>query len=294
MGYISFGEDFQPVGGLGCGGNCGCAPCAARRLGSYGLSEWYEEDDDDEPDTPASPQAAARNRAGSTMGEPPLRLERQPPSLLQRDPTPPWQRRVLGTLNRDLPPLTLRPPFQPTPGAGIPSPLPRLELQPPRLLQRAPTPLWQRRVQGALSRDLPPLTLRPPFQPTPGTPPPPPRLPDLWRPPTIPPDMLERWERERRNRELFGPRRPLPPPPPTLSLGDAIRRYLDTGLDRVLSGLRIPPTLRGPIRNAARDAIGRGVMEGFDRALTGAGIGDQAREAITTSVRAAMEQIRVR
>ncbi len=244
MGYISFGEDFQPMGGLGCGGNCRCAPCAARRLGSYGLSEWYEEDDDDEPDTSASPRAASPNRAGSAMGEPP--------------------------------------------------PPPRLELQPPSLLQRDPTPFWQRRVRGTLNRDLPPLSLRPPFQPTPGTPPPPPRLRDLWRPPTIPPDMLERWERERRNRELFGPRQPLPPPPPRLLLGDAIRRYLDSGLDRVLSGLRIPPTLRGPIRNAARDAIGRGVMEGFDRALTGAGIGDQAREAITTSVRAAMEQIRVR
>src|SRR5262245_27819878 len=100
MGYISFGEDFQPVGALGCGGNCRCASCAARGLGNYGLSEWYEEDDDDEPDSP-SPQAASRTRAGSTIGEPPLRLERQPLSLLPGDPIPPWQRRVLGTLSRD-------------------------------------------------------------------------------------------------------------------------------------------------------------------------------------------------
>jgi len=61
-----------------------------------------------------------------------------------------------------------------------------------------------------------------------------------------------------------------------------------------MDGLRIPRSLRGPIRNAARDAIGRGAMEALDRGLTGAGIGGEAREAITTSVRAAMEQIRVR
>jgi hypothetical protein len=240
MGYISFGEDFQTVGAFGCGGNCRCAPCASRRLGNYGLAEWYEEDDD--PDPAPSPRRAANSRGGATMGEPPQRLVLQPPSLLQRDPTPPWQRRLQGTLTRGLPPLTLRPPFQTGPGAG----------------------------QS----------------------PPPPRLPDLL---TLPPryrrELWERWERERRNRELFSPP---PPPPPRTSLGEAIRNYLDGQLNRLMDGLRIPQPLRGPIRNAARDAIGRGATEALDRALTGAGVGGEAREAITTSVRAAIEQIRVR
>ncbi len=239
MGYISFGEDFQTVGQFGCGGNCRCAPCASRRLGNYGLAEWYEEDD--EPDPAPSPRPAASNRGGPTMGEPPQRLVLQPPSLLQRDPTPPWRRRLQGTLSRGLAPLTLRPPFQPRPGAGLP--------------------------------------------------PPPPRLPDLL---TLPPqyrrELMERWERERRNRELFSP----PPPPPGMSLGEAIRNYIDGRLNRLMEGMGIPRSLRGPIRNAARDAIGRGATEALDRALTGAGIGSEARKAITTSVRAAMEQIRVR
>jgi hypothetical protein len=103
--------------------------------------------------------------------------------------------------------------------------------------------------------------------------------------------MIEKWERERRNRELTSP-----PPPPLQrpSLGDAIRRYLDNNLDRLMSDLRIPQSLRGHIRNAARDAIGRGATEALNQALTRMRVGGEAREAISASVRAAMEQIRVR
>ncbi len=240
MGYISAGEDFRTAGAFGCGGNCGCAPCAARRLGNYALAEWYEKDDETDPPSPA--QSAANNRGGSAMGEPPQeRLVLQTPNLLQRDPTPLWQRRLQGALSRGLPPLTLHPPFQPMPGAG-------------------PTP-----------------------------PPPPPidlRLPERYRR-----ELWEKWERERRNREMF---RPLPPPPPTRSLGEAIRNYLDGHLNNLLNTLRIPQPLRDPIRNAARDAIGRGAIELLDRTLTSAGIGGEGKEAITNSVRAAMETIRVR
>jgi hypothetical protein len=63
---------------------------------------------------------------------------------------------------------------------------------------------------------------------------------------------------------------------------------------RLTSDLRVPRSLRGHIRNAARDAIGRGATEALNRALTQMGVGGGAREAIISSVRAAIEQIRVR
>jgi len=244
MGYISSNEDFQTVGAFGCGGNCGCAPCAARRFGNpglaaAGLAEWYEEDD--EPDTETPAKRATNGLNGSAMGEAPERLELQPPSLLQPDPVPAWQRRVQERMSRDLPRLRLDPQFMPPPG--------RVPVVPPP----------------------PPIDLR---------------LPERYRQ-----ELWERWERERRNREMF---RPLPPPPPTRSLGDAIRSYLDGNLNNLLSTLRIPQPLRAPIRNAARDAIGRGAIELLDRTLTSAGIGGEGREAITNSVRAAIETIRVR
>ncbi len=178
-------------------------------------------------------------------------------------------------------------------GEPPPGPMPQLVLQPPSLLQPDPTPPLVRRMQGVLSRGLPPLTLRPPFRPTPGAGiAPPPRPPDLFRlSPQFQRELMEKWESERRNRELFSPP---PPPPQRPSLGDAIRRYLDNNLNRLMSDLRIPQSLRGPIRNAARDAIGRGATEALNRALTGMGVGDEAREAIGASVRAAIEQIRVR
>ncbi len=122
--------------------------------------------------------------------------------------------------------------------------------------------------------------------------PPPLSRPDLFRlSPQFQRQMIEKWERERRNRELFTPP---PPPPQRPSLGDAIRRYLDNNLDRLMSDLGIPPPLRRHVRNAASDAIGSGATEALNRALTGMGVGGEAKQAITASVRAAIGVIRVR
>jgi hypothetical protein len=166
-------------------------------------------------------------------------------------------------------------------------PPPRMVLQPPRLLQPDPMPPLVRRMQGVLTRGLPPLTLRPPFQPTP-----PPRPPDLFRlSPEFQRGLIEKWERERRSRELFSPP---PPPPQRITLQEAIDRYLDNNLNRLMSGLGIPPGLRDPIRKAARAAIGRGAEELLDRSLTQMRLSSEAKEAIGASVRAAMRQIRVR
>jgi hypothetical protein len=103
-------------------------------------------------------------------------------------------------------------------------------------------------------------------------------------------ELIEKWERARRIRELTAPT----PPAQRLSLGDAIRRHLDNNLDRLMSDLRVPRSLRGHIRYAARDAIGRGATEALNHALTQMAIGGKAREAIISSVRAAIGQVRVR
>src|SRR5262245_56973425 len=70
----------------------------------------------------------------------------------------------------------------------------------------------------------PPPTLRPPCQPTP-----PRRPPDLFRlSPEFRRELIEKWERARRNRELFSPP---PPPPRRMTLQDAIDRFLDNSLN---------------------------------------------------------------
>ncbi|NOT60744.1 MAG: hypothetical protein HOP19_11045, partial [Acidobacteria bacterium] len=81
---------------------------------------------------------------------------------------------------------------------------------------------------------------------------------------------------------------------PTRSLNDAILNYLDNGLNQVMSSVRIPPRLRGPIRNAAHRALERGATELLTRGLNEIGIRGEAHEAISTSVRAALQQIQVR
>jgi len=231
MAYFSSNEDFQHLGSPGCGEQCRCGPCSGRAA----LAEWYVRDED-EPETPDSPP-----------------------------PTPPQAN------NR--------------PTIGEPPP-PRLILQPPRLLQRDPRPPLVRRMQGVLTRGLPPLTLRPPFQPTP-----PMRPPDLFRlSPEFRREMTEKWGRERRNRELTAP----PPlPPQRRSLSEAIDRYIDERLNRVMNTLRAPQGLRGAIREVARTAIGRGTMELLDRSLAQTRLSGEAKEAIRESVRAAMRQIHV-
>lgn len=243
MGYISSGENFQPLGRFGCGGTCGCAQYAARRFGNRGLAEWYEEDN--EPDPPASSQPTANGSNGSAMGEAPERFVLQPPQLLQ-PPVPAWERRMRRWMDGNLPKLRLDPQFMPLPGGvpGVPPAPP-----PPRQIDLRPSPQYER-------------------------------------------ELMERWEREPLNRILVTP----PPSPPlSVSLGEAIRRYLDTNLESLLNNLRVPRSLRGPIRNAARDAIGRGATEALDSALNAAGVSNsQIRNAIGASVRAAMETIRVR
>jgi hypothetical protein len=165
--------------------------------------------------------------------------------------------------------------------------MPRLVLQTPSLLQPDPTPPLLRRMQGTLLPGQ--LTLQPQFQPMPGGTVPPVRPPDLFRlSPEFQRQLIEKWERERRNRELFTP---IPPAPPRPSLSEAIDRYINATLNRLMGDIGVPPDLRGPIRLAVRTAIGRGSMEALDQWLRQTRLSGPVREAIKGSVRGAMKQI---
>ncbi len=50
MAYLSSKKDEDYLGGLGCGPKCSCGPCQ-----SGNLSEWYEKEEEDEPQSRAAP-----------------------------------------------------------------------------------------------------------------------------------------------------------------------------------------------------------------------------------------------
>src|SRR5262245_36441836 len=70
MAYISFNEDSQHLGSLGCGGQCRCGPCAQRHSGRASLAEWYERD---EPEPrPLAPASNNNSPARSRLGQAPV------------------------------------------------------------------------------------------------------------------------------------------------------------------------------------------------------------------------------
>jgi hypothetical protein len=193
------------------------------------------------------------------------------------------------------------PPAQPTMegrnGSAMGETPERLVLQPPSLLQ-PPIPAWKRRTQQWMDRNLPQLRLDPQFLTLPGgvpgvpPPPPPPSQINLRLPQQYQEDLIKRWQEQKRLNRMVNPPTSLPQ---RVSLGDAIRKYMDTKLESLLNELRVPRTLRGPIRGAVSNAIGKGATKALDKALSAAGVSNsQAREAIGASVRAAIEVIRVR
>jgi hypothetical protein len=228
----------------------------------------------------AAPPSPAALGCGEQCG---CRRARRLGEWYERDDEPPPPRARRGALGEPPP----APPPRPLP------PVPRLVLTPPTLLQPPTGTPLERRLQRVFTRDLPPLRL--------GPPPPALRAADLLPPNLqLPPDYVrrlqEQWERdrerhehERRQRAWF---QPTPPPPPRPTLMQAIENYIDTGLNRVMSDLHVPPALRPHLRDAARGAIGRGAQELLDQALSATRLNSEVREAISNSVRAAMMQIR--
>jgi outer membrane protein OmpA-like peptidoglycan-associated protein len=78
--------------------------------------------------------------------------------------------------------------------------------------------------------------------------------------------------------------------PPTLqrrSFSEMFWKEVDESLNSTMSRIRVPPSLRGPIRSAAHAALERGAESVLTRALDETDFGSEAKDAIRASVRAA-------
>jgi len=94
-GFGSGNRGFHGLGAFGCGSNRGCRPCAARFGRALGLGEWYERDDEPEPQ---GNSPLPMDRGGAEMGEVPFA---PPPGRLRPASIPPALRMAIAAGNRD-------------------------------------------------------------------------------------------------------------------------------------------------------------------------------------------------
>jgi outer membrane protein OmpA-like peptidoglycan-associated protein len=80
---------------------------------------------------------------------------------------------------------------------------------------------------------------------------------------------------------------PPPTPHPRKSFSQMFWNKVDDNLNSTMSRLGVPQSLRGPLRDAAHAAIERGAESLLNKALDQTGLGNEAKEAIRASVRAA-------
>ena len=80
----------------------------------------------------------------------------------------------------------------------------------------------------------------------------------------------------------------LPPTPsPRRAFNEMFWNKIDDNLNSTMNRLEVPQSLRGPIRDAAHAALERGAESLLNMALDQTGLGNEAKEAIRASVRAA-------
>jgi hypothetical protein len=147
-----------------------------------------------------------------------------------------------------------------------------------------------RRVEIFLSTltavPLPPVPMPPPVQPPPPAPSRPVRIPtpEEAARAVVPlgPETVE----ERIRQILTAPP---PTPPPRRSFGEMFWRRMDEKLNSTMSRVGVPPSLRGPTRDAARAAIRQGGDAILNGALDETGLSSEAKEAIRAAVRAAAQ-----
>lgn len=80
---------------------------------------------------------------------------------------------------------------------------------------------------------------------------------------------------------------PPPTPSPRRSFTQMFWNKIDENLNSTMNRLGVPESLRGPIRDAAHAALERGAESLLNNALDQTSLGNEAKEAIRTSVRAA-------
>ncbi len=84
-------------------------------------------------------------------------------------------------------------------------------------------------------------------------------------------------------------RTPSPAPLPRRSFNQMFWQKVDDTLDSQMSRAGVPESLRGPIRDGAHAAITRGAEAIFDQVLDAAHLTGPARDALSATVRAAIQ-----
>jgi hypothetical protein len=80
---------------------------------------------------------------------------------------------------------------------------------------------------------------------------------------------------------------PPPTPPPRRSFNKMFWNKVDDNLNSTMNRLRVPESLHGRIREAAHAALERGTESLLNKALDQTGLGNEAKEAIRATIRAA-------
>jgi len=84
--------------------------------------------------------------------------------------------------------------------------------------------------------------------------------------------------------------RTIPPPPPQRrSLSQAVWQRVDESLDSTMSRLRVPPSLRKPIRDGVHAAISRGSEAFLKQILEASDLPGEVQEAIRGTVRGLLQ-----
>jgi outer membrane protein OmpA-like peptidoglycan-associated protein len=320
MAYIRIGEDESTFGSFGCGPGCGCAGCRQTAGSVRGLGERYVPEEEDETQPPA-PAPAERNASPASnlsgwgwFGEPLPRRRLSPTGGLQlRMPAfetiTGFPRGGASLSAAQLERVNRVAEFVAQSWNGT-SPITSIRFTGYIDADEWQSDLGQRRavaVRDALLRALgsarPGLATRLQWiledrgfspvakveiylwhGPTPPPVPPLVRLPSPAEAARTVAPMRPETPEERIQRIITTPP---PTPPPRRSFSQMFWNKVDDSLNSTMNRLSVPQSLRGRIRAAAHAALERGAESLLNNALDQTDLGNEAKEAIRASVRAA-------
>ena len=322
MAYVRIGEEKSTLGSFGCGPGCNCAGCRQTAAGVNGLGERYVPEEEEAPPppptqpppqrpAPALPPRSNLNGWGR-FGEPLMQRRLAPSGLQLRMPAfatlTGFARGGAGLNVAQFERVKRAAEFVAQSWGGT-SPITSIRIT-GYIDANEQSDLGQRRaeaVRDALLRAIdsarPGLATRLQwiledrgFSPVAKVEiylwhgPTPPPVPPLVRVPS-PAEAARRrvpirteTPEERIQRTLTT--RP-PTPPPRRSFSHVVWNKIDENLNSTMNSFGVPQSLRGRIRDAAHAALERGAERLLNQALDQTGLGNEAKEAIRASVRAA-------
>jgi hypothetical protein len=317
MAYVRTGEDGSTLGSLGCGPGCACSGCRKTAGNDMsGLGERYEREEAEAP--PPTPPVRVRPLAPAFsglghVGQPLLRRHITPPRPVQlRMPAfatiTGFTRGGLSLGAAQLPPVQRAAEFIARSWTGA-APVTSVRLTGYIDASESQTDLGQQRATAVRDALLHALGLLQPglatrlrwiiedrglsdaakveiylwVGPTPMP------VPPLVRVPS-PAEAARRMappEPETPAQRIERILRTVPPSPQRRSFSEMFWKKVDDQLNSTMSRIGVPASLRGPIRKAAHAALEKGAESLLTRALDETDLGNEAKDAIRASVRAA-------